>query len=107
MNAAKDRRLDLAQAQSKLRKLIEHGRKAAWDPTHDVDWSKGGAKLENLSASERAALCSLLSLVYFSDAQGQQILETLCRSLDKSLATNLPLTETAHEFFVHQIDDEN
>lgn len=97
----------------KLEKLLEHGRKAAWSPVHDVDWNAAGTegRLEQLSSGEREALRSMLSLVYHSDAQGRVILESLCLALDRGGPTlgqlhDIKLFEKAREFFVLQIDDE-
>lgn len=96
----------------KLNKLIEHGRKSVWDPQHDVDWSARdnsaqARELESLSGEQREALRAVLSLVYYSDAQGKQILSTLCRALDRQPPTELKLGNAAHEFFLQQMDDED
>jgi hypothetical protein len=71
-----------------------------------VDLSAGHHKLESLDGEQRSALRAILSLIYFSDAQGKQILESLCRSLDRTGTNELPLGDAAHSFFVHQVDDE-
>lgn len=99
---------DSAQAaKAKLEKLLEHGRANAWNPAHDVDWDATTRKLEGLDGNERQALGAVLSLVFHSDAQGRQILESLCRGLDKTPATHLSFSEKAHEFFIQQMDDED
>jgi hypothetical protein len=93
-------------AAAKLEKLIEHGKKTAWDPAHDVDWAES-KELDRLSSEEREALRSVLSLVYYSDAQGREILAAMCRALDKRGGAGLPLGDKAHEFFLQQIGDED
>lgn len=100
----------MTQAQdtlTKLDKLLQHGRKNIWDPIHDIDWAKGSLEFEKLGSGDRQALASLLSLVYYSDSQGKEILSALCRGLDKDKSAESELSRKAHEFFVQQMDDEN
>lgn len=92
-------------AQKKLEKLLEHGRANVWNPEYSVDWDAGMEELEKLPRAQREALRAVLSLVYYSDSQGKQILETLCRSLDRG-EKSIFLSDQAHEFFVQQMDDE-
>ncbi|MBI3555088.1 MAG: hypothetical protein HY074_02340 [Deltaproteobacteria bacterium] len=99
---------DAAASVGKLDKLLEHGRKTVWNPAQDVDWAASSKALEKLSAGDRQALRSVLSLVYYSDSQGREILTSMCRGLDRDPGSREhPLAEKAHEFFVQQMDDEH
>ena len=94
-------------AQKKLDKLLDHGRRNAWNPAHDVDWDKTSKALEKLDCGEREALASVLSLVFHSDSEGRNILEAVCRSFDRTASSEILLGEKVHEFFIQQMDDED
>lgn len=95
------------KARNKLEKLLDHGRRNAWNPAHDVDWDKTSRTLEGLSRGEREALASVLSLVFHSDSEGRNILETICRCFDRTPSREILLGEKVHEFFLQQMDDED
>lgn len=72
-----------ASVTEKLAKLSHHAQTHVWSPKTDIDWATGGDWFEKLSHEEKAALQTILSLVYHSDSQGHTILGDVSKSLRK------------------------